>query len=87
MQGPTLSCGSDMINQNVGRRSDWAPLTCSKILNRDSIVAITIPDIESIQDRLVFYGRVIEEIRAGGIEDTRYQAICLWNHDLFFRDA
>jgi len=37
-----------------------------------------------IKDRLVLYGRVIDEIRDGRIMETRYQAICLWNLGLFF---
>ena len=37
-----------------------------------------------IKDRLVHYGRAIDEIRNGQIEDTRLQAICLWNLGLFF---
>lgn len=37
-----------------------------------------------IKDRLVLYGRAIDEIRNDQIEDTRLQAICLWNLGLFF---
>ncbi len=37
-----------------------------------------------IKDRLVLYRRALDQIRDGQIEDTRQQAICLWNLDLFF---
>ena len=40
--------------------------------------------LDYIKDRLVLYGRAIDEIRSGPIEDTRLQAICLWNLGLFF---
>ena len=37
-----------------------------------------------IQDRLIRYDRTYDQIRTERIEDSRCQAIILWNHRLFF---
>jgi hypothetical protein len=51
----------------------------------DWLVKVTDPIYQRyIQDRLAFYWRAIDRIRADRIIDPRFQAIHLWNLGLFF---